>query len=182
MFGAVETDFGRSSTQAGLIRMSAKPLPSSFKPLIGVEETTIDEKGRILIPKKKRERLGENFAMTLGTNGGLVVFTTEAWLGMMEKVNAVDSTNFGREEFSRLIFGEAEDDIRFDAQGRFVVPQRLRNVARLKDKVILIGNFDRLEIWDPEEYQVFRSDKAAYGRERREELEQAKRLMEGAAG
>ncbi|MCX7801123.1 MAG: hypothetical protein N2109_12385 [Fimbriimonadales bacterium] len=155
-------------------------LPPGFRPLVGTEDTTIDKMGRVLIPKSKRDRLGDNFAITLGTNGCLVILPQWHWEGLWSWVGQVPPNNFGREEYTRMVFGEAEDNLHFDAQGRLVVPQRLRELAGLRQRVKLVGAFDRIEVWDADEYERFLENREEYGRERRELLERAMRLIEEA--
>lgn len=154
-------------------------LPEGFKPLIGTEEATIDEKGRILVGKKKRERLGDGFAIIFGTRGCLAAYPVGVWERMLEEILQYDSINAGREQYTRLVLGTAEDDLKFDAQGRVVVPQKMREAAKLKDKVLLVGCLDRVEIWAREEYELFQQDPESYGRQRREAVAKAYNEMVG---
>lgn len=146
---------------------------AAAKPLIGTDEATIDDKGRILVSKKKRERLGEPFVMALGTTGCLVAYPEPEWLRIVGEINAYDRINQGREQYSRLVFGLADDDLRFDAQGRVVVPRKLRELARLDEKVLLVGCGDRLEIWASDEWTEYSSYPDTYGQKRREAIEKA---------
>jgi len=157
-------------------------LPSDFKPLIGTDEATLDEKGRLMLGRKKRERLGETFALVHGPKGCLVAYPAEIWKRLTHFVLSVDPLNEGREDYSSLILAAAEDDLRFDAQGRVVVPQWLRERARIKDKVVLIGAGDHLQIWAKSEYEAYLSDKDGYERERREAVKRAYNLLVGRDG
>ncbi|MFI5387573.1 MAG: division/cell wall cluster transcriptional repressor MraZ [Fimbriimonadales bacterium] len=150
-----------------------------LKPLIGTDEATIDDKGRILVGKKKRERLGETFAMAVGEVGCLVAFPEEAWRNKVNEMLGYDSLNQGRQQYTRLFLGYADDELKFDQQGRVVVPQKLRELAKLTDKVLLVGCGDRLEIWAKEEYERFQEDTEGYGAKRREALAKAYGQMVG---
>jgi MraZ protein len=150
---------------------------SKFKPLLGTDEATIDDKGRILVNKKKRERLGETFTMALGAVGCLVAYPEERWGQIVENILSYDSINQGREQYTRLVLGLADDDLRFDQQGRVVVPQKLRDLARLKDKVMLVGCGDRLEIWARQEWEQYNQYPDTYGQKRREAIEKAYQQM-----
>lgn len=149
------------------------------KALLGTDEASIDDKGRLLVGKKKRERLGEPFVVALGEAGCLVAYPQETWQALLNEIFAVPSINVGRQQYSRLILGTADDDLRFDSQGRVVIPHKLREAAQLKDKVLLIGCGDRLEIWDLESYSEFCRDPEGFGSKRRTAIEQAYRQMTG---
>jgi MraZ protein len=152
---------------------------SKFKPLLGTDEATIDDKGRILVSKKKRERLGETFTMALGSIGCLVAYPEDKWEQMVENMLSYDSINQGREQYTRLTLGLADDELKFDQQGRVVVPQKLRDLAQLTDKVMLVGCGDRLEIWARKEWEQYNKYPNTYGQERREAIEKAHQQMVG---
>jgi len=92
---------------------------------------------------------------------------------MVSSVLQMDRLNQGTQQYTRLVFGLADDDLRFDAQGRVVVPQKLRDLAGLKDKVLLIGALDRLEIWAKSEYEKFQENPDTYGEARRKAVADA---------
>ena len=154
-------------------------LPQDFKALTGTDEATIDEKGRILVGKKKRERLGEPFAIVLGPAGCLEAYPEWMWQRKLADMLAPDSTNLGREQYTRLILGAADDELKFDAQGRVVVPQKLRELAKLTDKVLLIGCGDRMEIWAKTEHEQYLEDPDNYGKRRRDSIQAAQSKMVG---
>ncbi len=145
--------------------------------IIGRDEANVDDKGRILVSKKKRERLGSNFTLSLGTLGNLNAYPRQAWNGVLNEIYRYDRINQGRERFSRLILGLAEDEIDFDAQGRMVIPKKLRELAKLTGPVVLIGCGDRLEIWAEDEWNKYNEFPDVYGRQRREAVEEAYSLM-----
>ena len=158
--------------------MAAAHIPLE-KQLIGTDEATIDDKGRLLVSKKKRERLGEKFVMALGPTGCIVVYTLEAWVKEVDEVMQASSTNLGRQQYSRLLSGHAEDDLSFDKQGRVVVPQKLRNLASLTEKVVIVGCIDRMEIWAADAWEAYQKNPDGYKRERLETFNNAKRQMDG---
>lgn len=143
------------------------------KPLMGTDEATIDDKGRILVSKKKRERLGEDFVLAIGATGCLVAYPAESWDALYDEIMAFPAISHGREQYQRLIVGNAEDDLKFDAQGRVVIPQKFREAAKLTDKVVLVGLGDRLEIWAKQEYEEYLKYPEIYGKERRQAIEKA---------
>lgn len=148
-------------------------LPESFKPLIGTEEATIDDKGRILVSKSKRDRLGEDFILVLGKSGGISVYPRNVFEQLFEEIFRVETMNPAREEYTRLVLSNAADDISFDQQGRLVIPRRLRNEARLTGDVLVIGCGDRIEIWDRDEWTKFNYAPDKYNAERRDAIDSA---------
>ncbi|MCB8933568.1 MAG: hypothetical protein M9921_12145 [Fimbriimonadaceae bacterium] len=147
--------------------------PSDFKPLLGTDEATVDDKGRLLVGKKKRERLGDDFAIAIGPTGCLCAYPRWHWDHMVREMLRQDPMNLGRERFTRLWLSTADDDLKFDSQGRFVIPADLRKLGEIKDKVVLLGAGDRMEIWALAEYEKFMQNQDAYMRERREAFERA---------
>lgn len=153
------------------------------KPILGYDEATIDDKGRLLMGRKKRERLGENFVMTLGMKGILTAYPREVWEGILDDIETVSATNPGRQQYSRSILGHAEDELNCDGQGRVVIPSRLRKVAGLEpsSEVILLGCGERMEIWTASEYERYTTDPEGYGTDREEMLSRALGRMGGLA-
>lgn len=158
--------------------MSAATLPPDFKPLIGTETANIDDKGRVLISKKKRDRLGESCALVLG-KGCLILYPTPVWKQLIAEIFAVPTLNPAREAYTRLVLGTAEDDLRCDPQGRMVIPKELREKARIRDKeaVLLIGCGDRVEIWAEREWEFFQRSPDDYEKSRRELFEKVYEAM-----
>ena len=117
--------------------------------------------------------------MALGAAGCVVAYPDIVWSQMVAEILGNSSTNQGRQQFTRLTIGTAEDDLSFDRQGRVVVPQKLREAAGLKEKVLVVGCLDRLEIWSQSEWQKYEADPEGYGKGRREAVERAHRQMTG---
>lgn len=159
--------------------VSETRLPEAFKPLIGTEEANIDEKGRILLSKKKRERLGDDFTLVQGKVGCLIAYPKVVWDQLLSEIFAVGTMNPAREEYTRLVLATAEDDLKVDAQGRVVIPLKVRDAAGLKDKVLLIGCGDRVEIWAKSEWDEFNKYPTEYKKDRRAVIENAYNRMVG---
>lgn len=132
-----------------------------FKPILGTEEATIDAKGRILVAKKRRERLGDGFAITIGKHGCLVAYPAPAWRKMVAKYLEDESLNPELDGVTRDFLGSADDDLSFDPQGRVVIPSKIRDHAKLKTKVTIVGVGDRMEIWAKEEYDSYNARRRA---------------------
>lgn len=152
---------------------------SKPKLLLGQEEATIDDKGRVLVAKNKRDRLGSDFVMRLGDNGCIYAYPLDVWQPMVEELEAYDETNLGSQIYTRLVLGTAVPDLNFDGQGRVVIPRKLRDTAKLKDRIVLIGCGSRLEIWAEDELERHNADPAGYGKERADLIRDARRQMKG---
>lgn len=140
---------------------------TELKPLVGTDEATIDNRGRILLSKKKRDRLGDSFAMALGEVGCICAYPEAHWLERIKEINSYPPNNQGRQKYSRFFLAGSDDDLNCDPQGRVVIPRKLQELGKLKEKVLLVGCGDRLEIWDPEEYDSFLANPDEYGKDRR---------------
>jgi MraZ protein len=150
-----------------------------LKPLLGTDEATIDSKGRILLGKKKRERLGDTFAMAIGELGCICVYPEHRWQERLDEISRYDPINQGLQDYTRWFFGTADDDLSCDANGRVVIPQMLREMGKLNETVLLIGCFNHLEIWDTEEYKQYCEYPDTYGKKRREAMQRAYGVMRG---
>jgi MraZ protein len=150
-----------------------------FEPLLGTDESTIDSKGRILISKKKRDRLGEDFVVALGDVGCLCAYPKARWRDLVREIMQYDPINQGRQQYTRLVLGTADDDLDCDAQGRVVVPARLRKLAELENEVVIVGCGDRLEIWGKLQWAEYNKYPETYGQQRRQAIEKAYNLMVG---
>ena len=119
---------------------------------IGEYHHTIDEKGRIIIPSKFREELGETFVVTQGLDGCLFVFPNEEWKNFEEKLKTLPMANKDARKFVRFFLaGAALAEV--DKQGRILLPAVLRQFAGLEKDVVLVGVGSRVEIWDKKRWE-----------------------------
>ena len=108
---------------------------------------TIDAKGRLIIPSKFREDLGENFMITKGMDGCLFIYPENEWKTFEEKLRTLPLTNKKARDFKRFFLGSAVDGD-LDKQGRVLISSALRAYAGLEKEVVLAGVLDRIEIWN----------------------------------
>lgn len=114
---------------------------------MGEYSHTIDAKGRIIVPAKFRESLGDNIVVTKGLDNCLFVYTSEDWRKFEEKLRTLPLTNKDARKFTRFFLaGAAEMEI--DKQGRILIPSVLREFAALEKDVVLVSVGSRIEIWD----------------------------------
>ena len=115
--------------------------------LLGTHRYQLDPKGRISLPARFREALADGAVLTLGQDGCLFCFPRAEWeLRAVEVRNLPLSDAVGR-AYARLFFGEAES-VELDSQGRLVIPLRLRAEAQIDKEAVVLGVYDRMEIWD----------------------------------
>lgn len=114
---------------------------------MGEYSHTIDAKGRIIVPVKFRESLGDNFVVTKGLDNCLFVYTKEDWQKFEEKLSTLPLTNKDARKFTRFFLaGAAEMEV--DKQGRILIPSVLREFASLEKDVVFVGVGSRIEIWN----------------------------------
>jgi MraZ protein len=122
--------------------------------LLGTHSYQLDPKGRISLPARFREALADGAFLTLGQDGCLYCFPRAEWEARAEEVRRAPLSDPDGRAYARMFFGSAEP-VELDAQGRLVVPQRLRAQVGMGREVVVVGVFDRLEIWDREAYERY---------------------------
>ena len=125
--------------------------------LIGEYEHSLDVKGRLILPAKIREDMGEKFIVTKGLDGCLFGFSQTEWANFEEKLKALPLSNRNSREFTRFFLSGATE-CEIDKQGRFLIPNNLRESAELKKEAVIIGVGTRIEIWDKEKWKSYNSD------------------------
>ena len=118
---------------------------------MGEYNHVIDAKGRLIIPSRFRELLGEEFVLTRGLDGCLSIYPMDEWVAFEEKLRALPLTNKNARIFTRFFVAGATN-CELDRQGRVLVPQPLREFAGLEKEVVLTGNLNRIEIWSKEKW------------------------------
>lgn len=113
---------------------------------LGEFQHSLDPKGRITIPSRFREELGERFIATKGLDNCIFIYPMEEWKNLETKLRALPFTRGDVRSFVRFFFsGAAELDA--DKQGRVLLPLNLREYAQVDRDVVIIGVGSRLEIW-----------------------------------
>ena len=120
--------------------------------LIGEYEHSLDVKGRIIMPSKFREDIGDKFIVTKGLDGCLFAFSKEEWTKFEEKLSQLPISNKEARIFTRFFFAGAID-CELDKQGRFLIPANLRDFAGFIKDVVIVGMNSRVEIWSKEKWE-----------------------------
>ncbi len=113
---------------------------------MGEYNHTIDAKGRLIVPAKYREELGETFVITNGNDGCLNIYTEEAWETFLGKLQLLPNKRDKREIVRKFV--AQANTVEVDKQGRILVPSALREHAGLEKDVVLAGVIDKIEVWD----------------------------------
>ena len=113
---------------------------------MGEYNHTIDPKGRLIIPSKFRDLLGDEFIVTKGLDGCLWVYPKNEWQDLEEKLSKLPLNNKSARKITRFLVSGATT-CELDKQGRILLPQVLREFGQLEKDVVLAGNLKRVEIW-----------------------------------
>ncbi len=124
---------------------------------IGEYKHSLDSKGRLIVPSKFRDSLGENFIMTKGLDSCLFVYPQEGWVQLENKLKSLPLTNKDARAFVRFFFAGA-NECTIDKQGRILIPLSLREHAKLNKDAVIIGVSTRVEIWSREEWDKYNED------------------------
>ncbi|PKM86269.1 MAG: cell division/cell wall cluster transcriptional repressor MraZ [Firmicutes bacterium HGW-Firmicutes-12] len=114
----------------------------------------IDEKGRMIVPAKFREVLGEMFMITKGLDSCLFVYPQTEWKILENKLKNLPFTNKDARAFARFFFSGA-GECETDKQGRILINGNLREYAGIIKDVVIIGVGGRIEIWAKEIWEKY---------------------------
>ena len=113
----------------------------------GEFQHSLDAKGRVIMPSRLREGLGERFMITRGLDHCLFVYPAAEWERLEKKLSQQPFTKKDARAFNRFFFSGATR-VEADKQGRVLIPQYLREYARIEKEAMIIGVADRVEIWN----------------------------------
>ncbi len=119
---------------------------------MGEYNHTIDAKGRLIVPAKFREELGEAFVITNGNDGCLNIYTNEAWETFLGKLQLLPNKEDKRKIVRKFV--AQANTVELDKQGRILVPSALREHAGLEKDVVLAGAIDKIEVWDKSRWDL----------------------------
>jgi MraZ protein len=124
----------------------------------GEYKHALDTKGRIILPSRFRDVARENnierFFVTRGLERCVFMFSEYEWRAIEQKFKSLSFTKEQSRNFNRMFFAGAADVVP-DKQGRFIVPQNLKEHANIKGATVIIGVSNRIEIWDQDSWQEF---------------------------
>lgn len=118
---------------------------------MGEYNHTIDAKGRIIIPSKFRESLGDEFVVTQGLDGCLFVYPNDEWQNFITELKKLPGNKEARQLQRYFLAGAASCEV--DKQGRILIPGNLREQAALEKDIVLVGVLSKIEIWSKERWE-----------------------------
>ncbi len=117
----------------------------------GATKVTLDDKGRMVMPTRYREQIGERAAgrlvVTVDRDQCLLIYPLPDWEQLERRLMSLPSLNPQARRLQRLMVGHATD-LDLDGHGRLLLPPELREFARLERHAMLIGQGNRFELWD----------------------------------
>ncbi|BCJ95275.1 transcriptional regulator MraZ [Anaerocolumna cellulosilytica] len=118
---------------------------------MGEYNHSIDGKGRIIIPSKFRETLGDEFVVTQGLDGCLFVYPNDEWMNFVNQLKNLPGTKEARQLQRYFMAGAASCEV--DKQGRILIPTKLREQAALEKDIVFVGVLNKIEIWSKERWE-----------------------------
>lgn len=126
------------------------------KILLGQFPTKVNDKGRVALPKKLRTELGENVIITQGYERSLIVVARRQWGSFIKDIGNKPFIIGSARDTSRFLLGGASQ-IDLDSQGRFVIPNYLREHAQIAGEVVFLGLGHYVELWAKESWKKYRA-------------------------
>ena len=123
---------------------------------IGEYAYSIDEKKRLALPLKFRNALGKGAVITRGLDSCLFLYSQHEWENLAEKLSQLPLSQADARSFARLMLSGAME-VNIDNLGRILVPDYLKEYASLKKRVIITGLYTRIEIWDEEKWNTYKT-------------------------
>ncbi len=120
----------------------------------GEFQHSLDTKGRVIIPARLRDGLGERFMITRGLDQCLFAYPQEEWERLEQKMKQLPFTKGDYRAFARIFFSGAME-VETDKQGRILIPNNLREHASIEKEVMVIGVSDRVEIWSEKAWREY---------------------------
>lgn len=119
---------------------------------MGEYNHSIDTKGRIIVPAKFREQLGEEFVVTQGLDGCLFVYPNNEWESFVSELKNLPGSKEARQLQRYFMAGAASIEV--DKQGRILIPSKLREQAQLEKDIVFVGVLNKIEIWSKERWEA----------------------------
>jgi len=123
--------------------------------LIGEYKHVVDTKKRLAIPVKFRRSFNQGAVITRGIDNCLVIYSPKEWENMANKLSKLPASQTEARSFARIMLAGAMA-VKFDRLGRILIPDYLKEYAFLKKKAVVIGLYNRLEVWSEEKWEGYK--------------------------
>ena len=121
---------------------------------LGTHTPRLDEKGRLFLPAKFRERMADGLVVTRGQERCLYVFPMEEFVRVSQQLRSAPMTSKAVRDYLRVFLSGASDEVP-DKQGRITIPANLRQYAGLERECTVIGAGERVEVWDTQAWERY---------------------------
>jgi MraZ protein len=132
-----------------------KSNPEPVQTVHGQDDTSLDGKARMLLLKDKRDYLGDEFVLAMSELGCVAAYPKAVWNAKMAKVTALSPTDPDRQYYEHIVLKNVALAVRCDEQGRVIIPQRLRERAKIESNAVVVGCTDHVQIWDVKELDLY---------------------------
>jgi len=120
---------------------------------MGTFYNSIDAKNRVIVPSKHRDQLGGRCVLTKGLDICLYIYSMEDWEKQMEKIAQLPESDPKIRAFIRHFCANATE-CEFDKQGRIIIPNELKEYARISKELVTMGTMKKIEIWSKEVWET----------------------------
>ncbi len=121
---------------------------------MGEYQHSVDAKGRLIVPSKFREDLGNTFVITRGLDNCLFGYPMDEWRKLEEKLKELPMTKKDARAFARFFFSGATE-VEIDKQGRINIPSTLATYAKIEKECVVLGVSSKIEIWAKEAWESY---------------------------
>lgn len=128
--------------------------------LLGEYQHSLDDKGRIAIPAKFRKTLAGGVVITRGLDACLYLYPLEEWTKLADRLAKLPINQADSRAFARLMLAGASH-AEIDSQGRVLIPEYLRKYSGISSKAVIVGIYNRAEIWEEGKWLAYRADMEA---------------------
>ncbi len=125
--------------------------------LIGEYNQNLDAKGRLNIPSKFRNDLGDSFVVSKGLNNTVYIYPKEEWRRFEQEIKSAIPS---RRRMLQHFFCTGAEECGIDSQGRVVIPPKIREYAGLVKEVVVIGVSDKVEVWEKTKWDEYMNSSA----------------------
>lgn len=124
--------------------------------LVGTFEHKLDTKGRLVIPARFREELGNSVVASFGIDRCISIYSQKSWEGILERLHSLPYSKGKTRDLVRVILASAHE-VPIDPAGRILLPQTLRDQAEIDLEVSINGVLDHIEVWNSVKWEAYRS-------------------------
>ena len=146
-----------AQSEDGTAVAAAPAVAPAIPPFLGTHSPRMDDKGRLFLPAKFRERLAGGLVITPGQERCLYVFPDAEFARLFERIRQAPVTSKAARDYQRMFLAGASDETP-DKQGRVTVPPELRSYAGLTKECVVIGAGTRVEVWDAGSWSTYRAE------------------------